>query len=51
VVVAGVLVGKTGRRLLVHVPGGDLRVEWPDDNAPVRLTGPIEEVFTGDWPG
>jgi diaminopimelate epimerase len=50
VCVAGVLVGKTGRRLLVHVPGGDLAVEWPDDGAPVRLAGPIEEVFTGDWP-
>jgi diaminopimelate epimerase len=50
VCVAGILVGKTGRRLLVHVPGGDLAVEWPDDGAPVRLTGPIEEVFTGDWP-
>jgi diaminopimelate epimerase len=32
------------------VPGGDLEAEWPEDRAPVRLAGPIEEVFTGDWP-
>jgi len=50
VCVAGVLVGRTGRRILAHVPGGDLEAEWPEDRAPVRLAGPIEEVFTGDWP-
>ena len=48
--VAGVLTGRTARRILAHVPGGDLEVEWPDDEAPVRLTGPVEEVFTGEWP-
>lgn len=50
VCVAGVLTGRTARRLLAHVPGGDLEIEWPSDDAPVRLTGPVEEVFTGDWP-
>ena len=50
VCVAGVLTGHTGRAILAHVPGGDLEVEWPGDKAEVRLTGPIEEVFTGDWP-
>jgi len=50
VCVAGVLSGRTGRRLLVHVPGGDLDVAWPDDAAEVRLTGPVEEVFSGTWP-
>jgi diaminopimelate epimerase len=50
VCVAGVLTGRTARRILAHVPGGDLVVEWPDDAAPVRLTGPVEEVFTGEWP-
>jgi len=48
--VAGVLVGRTGRRIVAHVPGGDLEVEWPTDAAPVRLSGPVEEVFTGEWP-
>ena len=50
VCVAGVLTGRTGRRILAHVPGGELEVEWPSDGAPVRLAGPIEEVFTGEWP-
>jgi diaminopimelate epimerase len=48
--VAGVLGRRTDRCLLVHVPGGDLEVEWPDDESPVQLTGPVEEVFTGEWP-
>ena len=50
VCIAGVLTGRTGRRILAHVPGGDLEVEWPTDAAPVRLSGPVEEVFTGEWP-
>ncbi|MBM4019236.1 MAG: diaminopimelate epimerase [Planctomycetes bacterium] len=50
VCVAGVLTGRSARRILVHVPGGDLEVEWPDDAAPVTLTGPVDEVFTGEWP-
>jgi len=50
VCVAGVLTGRTGRHLLAHMPGGDLEIDWPDDEAEVRLTGPIEEVFTGEWP-
>jgi len=50
VCVAGVLTGQTGRRLLVHVPGGDLEVAWPADRAEVMLTGPVAEVFTGEWP-
>jgi len=47
--VAGVLTGRTARQLRVHVPGGDLEVEWPGDEAEVVLTGPIREVFTGEW--
>ncbi len=50
VCVAGVLTGKTGRTLLAHLPGGDLELEWPDDDASVFMTGPATEVFTGEWP-
>jgi diaminopimelate epimerase len=50
VCVAGVLTGRTGRTLLAHLPGGDLELEWPDDDAPVFMTGPAVEVFTGEWP-
>ena len=49
VCVAGVLTGRTDRRVVVHLAGGDLTIEWlPDDH--VSKTGPAREVFTGDWP-
>jgi diaminopimelate epimerase len=50
VAVAGVLTGRTGRRLLAHLPGGPLELEWAADGAPVFMTGPAVEVFTGEWP-
>ncbi len=50
VCVAGVLTGKTGRTLLAHLPGGDLTLEWPDDQSSVFMTGPATEVFSGEWP-
>lgn len=37
----------TGRSMLIHLPGGDLQVEWTGDNR-VLMTGPAEEVFTGE---
>ena len=46
VAVASVLNGKTDRKVLVHVLGGDLEIEWADDGC-VYLTGPAEEVFEG----
>jgi diaminopimelate epimerase len=49
VCVAGVLTGRTGRRLLAHLPGGDLELEWPAADAPVFMTGPATEVFSGEW--
>lgn len=48
-VVASVLNGKTGKRVNVHLPGGDLLVEWMGDNR-VMMTGAAEEVFEGDIP-
>lgn len=47
--VAGVLAGRTGRRITVRLRGGDLGLEWPDDAAPVFVTGPAMRVFEGDW--
>ena len=49
VAVAGVLTGRTGRKLLAHLPGGDLELEWPEDTGPVFMTGPATEVFSGVW--
>lgn len=50
VCVAGVLTGRTGRRLLNHLLGGDLVLEWENDSSPVFMTGPCVEVFQGEWP-
>ena len=46
-VVAGALNNKTGRTVRVHLPGGDLQIEWTGDNR-VMMTGPAEEVFEGE---
>jgi diaminopimelate epimerase len=51
VCVAGVLTGRTGRRLLAHLPGGDLELDWSETDNCVYMTGPATEVFSGDWPG
>jgi diaminopimelate epimerase len=48
--VAGVLTGRTGRQLLLHLPGGDLRLNWSESDHHVHMTGPAAEVFRGDWP-
>lgn len=45
-VVASSLNGKTGRKVKVHLRGGDLVVEWARDNH-VYMTGPAESVFSG----
>ena len=50
VCVAGALTGKTGRRILVHLPGGDLELEWSEADNHVYMTGPVAEVFSGNWP-
>ena len=50
VCVAGVLTGRTGRKLLAHLPGGDLELEWSEADNCVYMTGPATEVFSGEWP-
>ena len=46
-VVACVLNSKTGRNVLVHLPGGDLDVVWSETDNHVYMTGSATEVFTG----
>jgi diaminopimelate epimerase len=48
VTVAGLLTGRTGKRLLNHLTGGDLELSW-DGAGEVYMTGPAAEVFTGDY--
>lgn len=49
VCVAGALTGRTGRSITAHLLGGDLELEWSEDSR-VYMTGPAEEVFSGEWP-
>jgi len=51
VCVAGVLTGRSGPKLLAHLPGGDLELEWAGRGEPVFMTGPATEVFSGEWDG
>jgi diaminopimelate epimerase len=51
VVVAGVLTSRLGRKVLVHLPGGDLNIEWRESDDNVYMTGPATEVFSGEWNG
>ncbi|HUY33144.1 MAG TPA: diaminopimelate epimerase [Pirellulales bacterium] len=48
VCVAGVLTGRTERKILAHLPGGDLQLEWAENDR-VYMTGPAVEVFSGDY--
>jgi diaminopimelate epimerase len=50
VCVAGVLTGRTQRKILNHLLGGDLELEWRESDNRVYMTGPAVEVFSGDWP-
>lgn len=49
VCVAGVLNEKTERRIVAHLTGGDLELEWDAATNHVFMTGPAEEVFDGTW--
>ncbi|MGQ9504359.1 MAG: diaminopimelate epimerase [Thermogutta sp.] len=49
VCVAGALTNRLERAVMVHLLGGDLQIEW-QSNGHVLMTGPAEEVFTGNWP-
>ena len=46
--VAAVLNGKADRKATVHLPGGDLKIEWRASDNRVYMTGPAEEVFSGE---
>jgi len=45
--VAGVLNKKTDRKATIHLPDGDLNIQWVDDGH-VYMTGPAELVFRGE---
>ena len=49
VCVAGVLTRRSDRKILNHLLGGDLEIEWREADNRVFMTGPAVEVFNGDW--
>ena len=40
----------TARKAVVELPGGELEIEWREDDDHVLMTGPIEVEFTGALP-
>ncbi len=46
-VVAGRLRGLLDEEVLVHLPGGDLRIRWAGEGQPLRMVGPATTVFEG----
>jgi diaminopimelate epimerase len=40
---------RVDRDLAVELPGGTLRIAWPDDDAPVSMSGPAAFVYEGEW--
>ncbi len=49
VCVAGVLTEQTERVCKVHLPGGDLYLNWCEADDCVYMTGPATEVFNGEF--
>lgn len=48
-VVGSALNGFTGRDVTVHLYAGSLQIQWAQDNH-VYMTGPAEEIFSGEFP-
>lgn len=43
--------GRLQRDALISLPGGDLRIQWPADDAEIVMSGPAAFVFDGEWMG
>jgi diaminopimelate epimerase len=41
--------GKVGRHVHVVLPGGELEIDWPRDEEPIRMAGPTAFVYEGEW--
>ncbi|QRN86351.1 diaminopimelate epimerase [Clostridia bacterium] len=47
--VASVLNNKSKRDAVVHLAGGDLHIRWNKEDNHVYMTGPADNVFTGNY--
>jgi len=41
--------GRVDRDVIVALPGGELRIQWPADDAPLTMSGPTAFVYEGEW--
>lgn len=49
VAVVCMLRGLVDREVTIALRGGELKIAWADSDAPVLMTGPAAEVFTGEF--
>jgi diaminopimelate epimerase len=47
VAVAAARLGRTGRKVTISLPGGDLAIEWREGDDHVLMTGPVEYEHAG----
>ena len=47
--VAAIYHGLTEQTVTVHLPGGELMIQWSTNSSPVFMTGPATEVFRGEY--
>jgi diaminopimelate epimerase len=50
VAVAAARLNRTGRRVTVQLPGGELAIEWREADDHVLMTGPVEYEHDGSFP-
>jgi len=50
VAVVAMLRGAVDDEVRIELRGGELEISWKGDGAPVIMTGPAAEVFTGEFP-
>jgi diaminopimelate epimerase len=41
--------GRVDREVTIALPGGELRIAWPRDDAPITMAGPAAFVFEGNF--
>ena len=47
ILAAAVLNGLTEKKIINHLSGGDLEMQWAEDGC-IYMTGPAVEVFAGE---